>query len=135
MRSIPEIFTDVVDQFTTLLRKEGELARTEVSEKITQVAVGLGLIVGGSVLLTPALVILLQAAVSALIAANIVQEPWAALIVGGAVFVIGIILLLVGMSRLKAEALIPNKTISQIQSDVRIAKGQVREDYGQQRAA
>jgi hypothetical protein len=135
MRSIPEIFTDVIDQFTTLLRKEGELARTEVSEKITQVAVGLGLIVGGSVLLTPALVILLQAAVSALITANIVQQPWAPLIVGGAVFVIGITLLLMGMSRLKAEALIPNKTISQIQSDVRVAKGQVREDYGQQRAA
>jgi len=135
MRSIPEIFTDVIDQFTTLLRKEGELARTEVSEKITQVGVGLGLIVGGSVLLTPALVILLQAAVSSLITANIVQQPWAPLIVGGAVFVIGIILLLVGMSRLTAEALIPNKTISQIQSDVRVAKGQVREDYGQQRAA
>jgi hypothetical protein len=135
MRSIPEIFTDVVDQFTTLLRKEGELARTELSEKITQVAVGLGLIVGGSVLLTPALVILLQAAVSALITANIIKEPWAPLIVGGVVFVIGIILLLVGMSRLKAEALIPNKTIRQIQSDVRVAKGQVREDYGHQRAA
>jgi putative superfamily III holin-X len=135
MRSIPEIFTDVIDQFTTLLRKEGELARTEVSEKITQVAVALGLIVGGSVLLTPALVILLQAAVSALITANIVQQPWAPLIVGGAVFVIGIVLLLVGMSRLTAEALIPNKTISQLQSDVRVAKGQVREDYGQQRAA
>jgi Putative Actinobacterial Holin-X, holin superfamily III len=135
MRSIPEIFTDVVGQFTTLLRKEGELARTEVSEKITQVGVGLGLIVGGSVLLTPALVILLQAAVSSLITANIVQQPWAPLIVGGAVFVIGIILLLVGMSRLTAEALIPNKTISQIQSDVRVAKGQVRQDYGQQRAA
>ena len=67
MRSIPEIFTDVINQFTMLLQKEGELARTEMSEKITQVAVGLGLIVGGSVLLTPALVILLQAGVSALI--------------------------------------------------------------------
>ena len=135
MRSIPEIFTDVVNQFTTLLRKEGELARTEMSEKITQVAVGLGLIVGGSVLLTPALVILLQAGVSALITNNIVREPWAPLIVGGAVFLIGIILLLVGMSRLKADALVPNKTIRQVQSDVRVAKQQVREKYDQQRAA
>jgi hypothetical protein len=135
MRSIPEIFTDVVNQFTTLLRKEGELARTEMSEKITQVAVGLGLIVGGSVLLTPALVILLQAGVSALITNNVVREPWAPLIVGGAVFLLGIILLLVGMSRLKADALVPNKTIHQIQSDVRVAKQQVREDYDQQRAA
>ena len=134
-RSIPEIFTDVINQFTALLRKEGELARTEMSEKISQVAVGLGLIVGGSVLLTPALVILLQAGVSALITNNIVKEPWAPLIVGGAVFLIGIILLLVGMGRLKAEALVPNKTIQQIQSDVRVAKQQVRDDYGQERAA
>lgn len=135
MRSIPEIFTDVINQFTTLLTKEGELARTEMSEKITQVAVGLGLIVGGSVLLTPALVILLQAGVSALITNNIVREPWAPLIVGGAVFLIGIILLLVGISRLRAEALVPHKTIQQIQSDVRVAKHQVRENYDQQRAA
>ena len=125
MRSIPEIFTDVINQFTALLMKEGELARAEMSEKITQVAVGLGLIVGGSVLLTPALVILLQAGVSALITNNIVMEPWAPLIVGGAVFLIGIILLLIGISRLKADALMPNKTIHQIQRDVSVAKQQV----------
>ncbi len=135
MRSIPEIFTDVVNQFTTLLQKEGALARTEMAEKITQIAVGLGLIVGGSVLLTPALVILLPAGVSALITNNIVKEPWAPLIVGGAVFLIGILLLLVGFSRLKADALVPSKTIHQLQSDVRVAKQQVREDYDQQRAA
>ncbi len=134
-RSVPEIFTDVVNQFTALLRKEGQLARTEVSEKITQVAAGLGLIVGGSVLLTPALVILLQAAVSALITDNIIKEPWAPLIVGGGVFVIGIILLLIGLSRLKAEALVPNRTIAQIQSDVRVAKQQVSDNYVQDRAA
>lgn len=134
-RSIPEIFTDVVNQFTALLRKEGQLARTEMSEKITQVAAGLGLIVGGSVLLTPALVILLQAAVSALITNNVVGEPWAPLIVGGAVFVIGIILLLIGLSRLKADALVPNRTIAQIQSDVRVAKQQMSDSYDQQRAA
>ena len=134
MRSMPEIFTDVINQFTTLLMKEGELARTEMSEKVTQVAVGLGLIVGGSVLLTPALVILLQAGVSALITNNIVMEPWAPLIVGGAVFLIGIILLLIGISRLKADALMPNKTIHQIQRDVSVAKQQVRENY-EQRAA
>jgi hypothetical protein len=133
-RSIADIFTDVINQFTTLLGKEGQLARTEISEKITQVAVGLGLIIGGSVLLTPALVILLQAGVSALIARNIVGEPWAPLIVGGVIFVIGILLLLAGMSRLKAEALVPNKTIQQIQSDIRVAKQQVRKDYDQQRA-
>lgn len=139
-RSIAEIFTDLMTQLTMLLRKEGQLARTEMSEKITQVAVGLGLIVGGSVLMTPALVILLQAGVSALITAKIVDEPWAPLIVGGGVLVIGLILLLVGMSRLKAEALVPSRTIQQIQNDMRVAKqqardSQARDNYDQQRAA
>jgi len=139
-RSLADIFTDVMTQLTMLLRKEGQLARTEMSEKITQVAVGLGLIVGGSVLLTPALVILLQAGVSALITSKIVDEPWAPLIVGGGVLFIGLILLLVGMSRLRAEALVPSRTIQQIQNDMRVARQQAREpqprdSYDQQRAA
>jgi hypothetical protein len=45
-----------------------------MSEKITQVAVGLGLIVGGAVLLIPAIVILLQAAVSALIKSHVFHQ-------------------------------------------------------------
>ena len=134
-RSIPEIFTDLISELTTLLRKEGELARTEVSEKISQVAVGLGLIVGGAVLLIPALVILLQAAVSALITSHVVDEPYAALIVGGAVLIIGLVLALIGTSRMKAENLVPQRTVHQIQRDVLVAKQQVREDHGQQRAA
>jgi Putative Actinobacterial Holin-X, holin superfamily III len=134
-RSIPEIFTDVINQLTALMTKESQLARTEMSEKIAQAGVGIALIVGGAVLLTPALVILLQAAVSGLITSKIIGEPWAPLIVGGGVFVIGLILLLIGMSRLKAEALIPNKTIRQVQSDVRVVQQQTRESYDQQRAA
>jgi hypothetical protein len=37
-RSIPEIFTDLLSQFTTLLRKESQLARAEMSEKMSKVA-------------------------------------------------------------------------------------------------
>jgi len=46
-RSIPDIFVDAVNQFTSLVRKETQLARTEMSEKLTELAVGLGLLVGG----------------------------------------------------------------------------------------
>jgi putative superfamily III holin-X len=57
-RWIPEIFADLVNQFTALVRKEAQLARAEMSEKI---GAGLGLVGGGAVLLVPALVVLLQA--------------------------------------------------------------------------
>jgi hypothetical protein len=133
-RSIPEIIGDLLIQFPTLARKEGQLARAELSEKITQVGFGLAFIVGGAVLLIPALVVLLQAAVTALEQAGF-QPTAAALIVGGAVLLIGIILLMLGISRLKVEKLIPNKTIHQIREDASVAKQQLRSGHEHQRAA
>jgi hypothetical protein len=133
-RSIPEIIGDLLTQFPTLARKESQLARAEISEKIIQAAFGLAFIVGGAVLLTPALVVLLQAAVAALEQARF-QPTAAALIVGGGVLVIGIILLLVGINRLKVGNLVPEKTIHQIQEDASVAKQQLRSGHERQRAA
>jgi hypothetical protein len=48
-RSVPELFTDLINQFTTLFRKEIQLARTEISEKIGEAISGLGIIIGGVV--------------------------------------------------------------------------------------
>src|SRR3954462_5738892 len=96
-RSIPDIVGDLLVQFPSLARKESQLARAEVSEKITRVAFGLAFVVGGAVLLTPALVVLLQAGAAALERAGY-QRASAALIVGGVVLVIGLILLMVGIN-------------------------------------
>lgn len=133
-RSIPELFTDVITQLATLLRTEGELARTELSEKVSQIGISLGLVVTGAVLVVPGLVILLQAAVAAL-AQSGVGEPWASLIVGGAVLIIGAILKAVGISRIRAAKLMPRKTIHQLQRDVSVAKEQARPDHERQQAA
>jgi len=133
-RSIPEILSSLLTQCTMLVRKEGELARTEMSEKVSQVAAGLVLIIAGAVLLIPALVVLLGAAVAALERAGLAPQ-WSALIVGGAALLIGFILLAVGVSRLKAENLVPRKTINQLQEDASVAKQQVRPDNGYERAA
>lgn len=135
MRGITELFSDLIDQSSTLLRSEAALARAEITEKIADVGTGLGLIVGGAVLLTPALVILLEGGVSALIDNHILAQPWSQLLVGGIVLLIGLILLLVGMSRLRAENLVPDKTLHQIRRDVSVAKQQTRPIHDQQRAA
>jgi len=133
-QSIPSIVTDLISQFTLLLRKEGELARTEMSEKISQVAVGLGMLVAGAVLMMPALVVLLFAAVAAMDHAGMSSSA-AALVVGGAVLLLGFIFVLVGMNRLKARKLVPRKTIHQLQEDVSVAKRQVRSNNEYERAA
>lgn len=81
-RSVPKLFTDLVSQVTALFRTEARLARAEINEKIAQAGSGVGMIAAGAVLLIPALVILLQAAVAALIDQGF-QSYVAALIVGG----------------------------------------------------
>src|SRR5215469_9942382 len=124
-RPISAIFVDLVNQFTALLRKEGQLARTEMSEKISEIGMALGLVVGGAVLLIPALVILLQAAVTGLAAAGL-AIGWASLAVGGAALLIGLALLGLGVSRLKARRLLPSKTIEQLQRDAAVATQQLR---------
>ena len=134
-RSFPEIFTDLFGQTTTLLSKEGQLARAEISEKIGQVGTGLALLVIGAVLLIPALVILLEAAAAFLVRRGF-EPPVAALIVGGSALALGVILALVGLSRLKARRLMPTRTIEQWQQDAAVARQQMRSDHEQiQRAA
>ena len=49
-RSIPEVAGDVLHQFTTLLRKEGQLARAELSEKVSHAGYGIALAIFGAVL-------------------------------------------------------------------------------------
>jgi hypothetical protein len=133
-RSVPELFTSVVGQLAELMRTEGQLARAEISEKMTLAATGLGLIVGGAILLMPALVVLLEAAVAALVD-NGIAPYWSALTVGGACLLLGLILLLIGVRRLRAGKLVPDKTIHQLQRDAATARSQVRTHHVEKRAA
>jgi hypothetical protein len=133
-RSIPEVFSDLVGQLTTLLRKEAELARTEVSEKISKVAVGLGLAMVGGVLVIPGLVVLLGAIVSILTTSGLTLYL-AALIVGGSTLIIGILLMVGGIARLQAESLVPEKTLHQLQRDVEVAKNEMSDNHDLNRAA
>jgi lysylphosphatidylglycerol synthetase-like protein (DUF2156 family) len=121
LRPIPEIFTDLIAQLTMLVRKEGQLARTEVSEKLSRMLTGMALVLFGAVLLIPALVILLQAAMAGLVQQGM-DPATASLIVGGAALVIGIVIALIGWSFVKPSALVPDKTIDQLQRDAAVAK-------------
>jgi ABC-type iron transport system FetAB permease component len=85
------------------------------------------LIIGGAVLIMPGLVVLLQAATAALVKAGF-EDQWAALIVGGGVVVVGLILLAVGVNWLNPRSLVPDKTIGQVQRDASVAKKTIRNE-------
>jgi hypothetical protein len=133
-RPTSTLVTDLFSQLANLARFEGRLARTEMSEKLSAMGVGAGLALFGAVLLIPALVILLDAAVAALVDGGM-EAHLAALLVGGGALLVGLILLLLGTSRLRAASLVPDKTIHQLKEDADIAKSQVRPGHDHQRAA
>jgi hypothetical protein len=134
-RSLPDIFSDLIAQFTRLLQKEGQLARAEVSENIGKAATGLGFVIGGAVLLIPALVILLDAAVAAITDRGHLAPYWSALIVGGAVLIVGLLLLAFGGSRLRPSNMIPARTMQQLRRDASVAKRQFEDAHELHRAA
>jgi hypothetical protein len=134
-RSVPDIVSDLFGQLTALFRKEAQLARTEMSENMANVGRGLGLIMGGAVLLIPSLVILLQAGVTTLGDRYGLTPSWSALIVGGVVLIVGVVLFLIGISRLRFEHIMPHKTVHQLQRDAAVAKEKVSRTHDPRRAA
>jgi hypothetical protein len=134
-RSVPEIVGDIFSQFTTLMRKEGQLARAELSENIAIVGRGLGMIVGAAVLLIPAMVILLQAGVAAITENYGLASYWSSLLVGGITLIVGVVLASLGSSRLKSEHIMPMRTVHQLQQDASVAKQQVSPSHDLRRAA
>jgi Putative Actinobacterial Holin-X, holin superfamily III len=136
-RSVPELFSSVFRQMAELMRTEGMLARSEMSEKMSHMGTGLGLLVGGAVLAMPALVILMEAAVAALVE-NGMAPYWASLLVGGLSLLLGLVLLSLGANWLRAGNLMPDRTLQQLQYDANAARNashQVRADYVEKRAA
>ena len=124
-RSLPDIFVDLFHQLTALLRNEGQLARAELSEKVDKLA-GAGIIMGaGALLLLPGLVLLLESVAEFLVEGGM-RPAIAALISGGGALLIGAILLMLGLNRLKSVRLVPNKTLRQIREDVAVVTTEAR---------
>jgi acyl-coenzyme A thioesterase PaaI-like protein len=122
-RSLKDLLSDLSNSITTLFRKEIQLARAETSEKVTQVAVSLGSIVGGAILALAALIVLLQALVIGLAEAGI-PPGWASLVVGVVVAGIAYAMVHKGTSDLKVSHLAPARTVDSIKRDAQMVKEQ-----------
>jgi len=124
-RSLGELFGDLSRSLSTLIRQEIELARTEVTSKVTHVSRDAALIGIGGALLYAALLGLLATIVLGLVAAGI--EPWlAALIVTVIVALAGGLLVVSGQDRLKKADLVPRRTAQTVEEDVEWAKERFR---------
>jgi hypothetical protein len=122
-RSIGELLRDIANDVTRLVHDEIALARTEASSKAQQAINGVILIIGGSLIGFAALIILLDALVYGL--ANHMPAWLAALIVGGVVAIIGLILVWRGKRDLSAQGLLPERTAESLRRDAHMIKEKV----------
>lgn len=119
--SLGELVMGLTDDITTLVRKEVELAKTELQENIKEGATAGGMIAAGGMLAYAGLILVLIAI------AIVLGQWWDSLWLG--TLVVGIVTLLLGWAvfsagkgQLKDVSLVPRKTISSVNRDAKVVK-------------
>lgn len=124
-RSLGELFGDLARDMGTLVSQELALARTELTDKASQVGKEIAMLaVGGLVAYAGLLAII--AAVIVLIADRGVPLWVSALVVGLVVAGIGYALVQRGLTALRRQDLTPKQTLASLKEDTQWAKEQVR---------
>ncbi len=123
-RSIPELISTLTGDLANLVRKEGELVRAEVTEKVQQTAKAGQTLSIGAALLLGAFLVLLQALVLAL--SKLMDPLWASIVVGVTVGLVGYTLIKGAMKHVRPAELTPDRTARQLQKDAQFVKEQVR---------
>jgi hypothetical protein len=123
--SIPELFGDAIEQLGKLVQNEVQLARAEISQKMTQAGRGAAYIAAAAILAIPVLVMLLITLALWLNQMGL-SPVLSHLIAAAAGALVSVVLGVMGMSYLKPEKLTPNVTIGQVKRDVAAAKDMAR---------
>ena len=123
-KSVGELFAELAHDTSTLIRKEIELAKAEISQNAAVMTAGaVSLAIGGLIALL---------GVQALVAAAVLVlalwiDAWlAALIVGGGLAAIGGLVAMSALKRLKLRNLTPRRTLETLKDDKEWAKEQMR---------
>ena len=127
-RSFGQLLADLTTESTALVRNEIDLAKAEISEKVTQAGLAVAALAAGGLILFAGFLVLLDAAVFGLAK---LLEPYgwpalAALIVAVGTMLVGAIMLMIGRSSLKATNLAPRRTAESLRRDKNFVKEQVR---------
>jgi hypothetical protein len=122
--SVSELFSDLTQKLTSLVRQEILLAKTEMKTKVGQMGAGGAYMGAGGAILFAGFLVLLSAAVIGL---SYFWPPWlSALLVGLIVSLVGAGLVAKGRNDVKAQNLKPEKTIDSLRQDINFAKDQFR---------
>jgi hypothetical protein len=122
-RPVAALLSDLAGETSTLVRQEIALLKAELSEKLTGMGVGAAALAAGGVIAFSGWLALVAAAIIGL---SYVLAPWlSALIIGAVIMALGAGLALFGKSRLKADALVPHRTLNSLRQDEAWIRDQV----------
>ena len=123
-RSLGELFSELAQETTTLVRHEVNLAKIEMSEKASRAGKHVGFLAAGGAVAYAGLLAIIAGVIFLL---NAVMPLWlAALLVGLVVAVVGYFLVRRGLDALKREDFVPRETMETLKEDQRWAKDQTR---------
>lgn len=125
LHAIPRLFGDAVEQLGKLVQNEARLAQAEISQKMTQAAIGASYLAGAALLMVPVLVMLLIA-LAVWLHQSGMSAPAACLVAAAVGALASVILGLIGRNYMKPGNLVPRETARQVQRDLRMAKELVR---------
>ncbi len=123
-RSLGDLFTELANESSALMRQEVALAQAEITQKATKVGINVGyLVVGGSIAF-----IAVQAIIAAIIIALgvLIGSYWiSALIVGIIVAIVAYFMVSSALESLKKLELTPEQTVETLKEDAEWVKEQV----------
>ena len=123
-RSLGDLFSELAQETTTLVRHEVNLAKVEMGEKASRAGKHVGFLAAGGAVAYAGLLAILAGVIFLL---NAVMPLWlAALLVGLVVAVVGYLLARRGLDALKREDFAPRQTMETLKEDQRWAKDQTR---------
>ena len=124
-KSLGELFADLSSQISALVRQEVQLAKTEITQKISGLAKGAAALAVAAFLGVAAFFVLLLAAIYAL---SLIVPAWAAaLIVAVVLLIIAGVAALTGIKMLKsATPPVPEKTMETLKETPQWLKNQVK---------
>lgn len=124
-RGFGDLFGDLGRQVSTLVRREIDLARVEITSSINRLSRGAAMAGAGGAILYAGLLVLLAAFVLGLIEAGL--DGWlAALIVAVVVLAIGGVVTWLGAKEIRETDLAPTQTAETVRENVEFVKEQIK---------
>jgi Putative Actinobacterial Holin-X, holin superfamily III len=125
-RSLGELFGQLSQDMTLLVRQEIQLARSEISEKLSRFTTNLISVAAGGFVAYVGGLALVAALILALHDLANISLAVSSLIVGAVLAIAGFLMLKRGMSELKRVDIAPRRTVENIKEDVQAIKEDVQ---------